>query len=297
MFDLAPRTQAGRRTAAQSLEVVVILAVSVMALLFFSTIWKRWFDPETRFGIVVTVTLIIASGYAIKHLFVTVNIVTDAVIIKALSDGRRWDEKEILAYVKSQRWAFHFLASTIIGRLSTLVSNGRVTLVDQKYQISGKANVAARDQDPPKARVFVSYRHADSANMTGRMRDHLNFRFGSDSVFMDVHSIIGGSDFRLAIRDSMSKCTHLIVVIGEAWPVGRLHNSNDPVRFEIEEGLRLKLPIIPVLVENARFPDAEALPQSLREFGFRTAVKLRLDPDFQQDIERLVDSIVHMKSS
>ena len=44
-------------------------------------------------------------------------------------------------------------------------------------------------------KIFISYRHNDSAAHAGRIYDRLEGHFGSGQVFMDVDTIRPGLDF------------------------------------------------------------------------------------------------------
>ena len=50
-------------------------------------------------------------------------------------------------------------------------------------------------------------------------------------------------------------------------------------------------PIIPVLVRNARMPDREELPDSLKDLVYRNAASVRSDPDFRSDVKRLITRV------
>ena len=142
-------------------------------------------------------------------------------------------------------------------------------------------------------KVFISYRRDDSADITGRLYDHLTSRYGSANIFKDVDSIPLGMDFRTHLGDAVAKCEAVIVVIGPRWsgaaPDGtaRLNDPGDFVRIEVEQALARQIPVIPVLVGGVTMPKADALPDSLRDLVFRNAMQLRPDPDFRGDLSRL----------
>ncbi len=149
------------------------------------------------------------------------------------------------------------------------------------------------------ARIFISYRRQDSPSMTGRIYDKLEAVFGSDRVFRDLDDIAAGQDFRAKIAQEVDKSDVLLVIIGPKWETitdsqghRRLEDPNDFVRLEVEEGLKnSKQIVIPVLVENASMPKPEALPKSMRELCYRNAISVRQDPDFHNDMQKLVDAI------
>jgi hypothetical protein len=146
-------------------------------------------------------------------------------------------------------------------------------------------------------RVFVSYRRADTAQIAGRVFDGLVASYGIDNVFKDVDSIPLGADFRVVIRESISKCDVMIILIGQHWldapgETGRrLDDANDFVRLEIEEALRNGVRVIPLLVDGASMPRDVQLPETLRELAYRNATIVRPDPDFHRDMGRVVEAI------
>lgn len=148
------------------------------------------------------------------------------------------------------------------------------------------------------SRIFISYRQDDSTDSTGRIYDHLSNNFGKENIFKDVNSIPVGTDFRDVIEEEVEACDMLLVIIGRNWLTSgtidgksRLHNPNDFVRLEIESAIERKIPIIPVLVSGGKIPNSADLPESLHKLAFQYSIKLRSDPDFTHDINKLLKSI------
>jgi len=147
------------------------------------------------------------------------------------------------------------------------------------------------------ARIFISYRRADSAGWAGRLHGDLRERFGADRVFRDV-AIAPGVDFREHIEGVMDGCEVLLAVIGPRWatvtgPDGRprLDAPDDLVRLEIERALgRPDVHVIPVLVEGAAIPAADDLPAGLRPLSRRNAVEIT-DVRWEYDVHRLLDCL------
>jgi TIR domain len=147
-------------------------------------------------------------------------------------------------------------------------------------------------------RIFISYRRYDSAYVASAINEKLGQRFGTDSVFFDIDSIPFGTDFRKYISDAVGKCDILLVVIGDSWVEAvdehgkrRLDDPDDFVRLELESALKRNIPVIPVLVGEARIPPMTVLPSSLQELTFRNAAEVRAGRDLQQHITRLIDGI------
>ncbi|MBA4338884.1 MAG: toll/interleukin-1 receptor domain-containing protein [Hyphomonas sp.] len=162
------------------------------------------------------------------------------------------------------------------------------------------AVIAGREPKPPPGaqpvqQMFLSYRRADSADVSGRIRERLLDRFGPGSVFMDVDSIPLGVDFRAHIVSTLARCRTCLVIIGPQWSDARdakgqrrLDDHRDTVRVEIEIALKVGARVIPLLVGNARMPEAEHLPEDVRDLAYRNAMPVRPDPDFGTDTERLI---------
>ena len=68
----------------------------------------------------------------------------------------------------------------------------------------------------------------------------------------------------------------------------RIDEGDDFVRLEIESALRQGKRLIPVLLGDTEMPEAEALPEEIRDLAYRNARQVRPDPDFHNDIMRLI---------
>ena len=143
------------------------------------------------------------------------------------------------------------------------------------------------------SRVFISYRREETAYPAGWLYDRLDERFGDAQVFKDVDSIPLGDDFVAAITTAVGSCDVLLALIGDKWLTitdergrRRLDDPHDFVRLEIEAALARNVRLIPVLVDGARMPRADELPDSLAGLVRRQA--LELSPSrFDSDTNRL----------
>ena len=147
-------------------------------------------------------------------------------------------------------------------------------------------------------RIFLSYRRADSADVTGRIYDRLAEYFGEAAIFKDVDSIPPGIDFKEHLEKAVGKCKIFLVVIGDKWlevsdslNTNRLQDPRDFVRIEVEAALKRNILIIPLLVRGASMPEEEQLPPSLQKLVYRNAISIRPDPDFHRDMDRLIAAI------
>lgn len=114
---------------------------------------------------------------------------------------------------------------------------------------------------------------------------------------MDVTAIEPGRDFRKAIDQSVATCSVLLAMIGQEWlnlkdsrGVRRLDDANDFVRIELASALRRDIPVVPVLVRGAKMPDAEQLPDDLKELAYRNAVELT-HARWKSDVQVLLQAL------
>jgi TIR domain len=143
-------------------------------------------------------------------------------------------------------------------------------------------------------RIFISYRREETAYPAGWLYDRLADRFGAGQVFKDVDSIQLGDDFVEVITEAVGSCDVLLALIGDEWlritdehGRRRLDDPDDFVRLEIEAALTRKVRVIPILVDGARMPRAEELPDSLARLVRRQS--LELSPSrFEFDTSRLL---------
>jgi peptidoglycan hydrolase-like protein with peptidoglycan-binding domain len=142
------------------------------------------------------------------------------------------------------------------------------------------------------ARITISYRRDDSGAITGRIFDRLVAHYGRESIFRDIDNIPLGVDFRDQINRVLDQSDIVLAIVGPRW-IGprrgqsRLDNEADPVRLEIEAVLRRNVPLIPVLVLGAPMPQANQLPESLRDFAYRNGIQVDAGQDFDTHIARL----------
>jgi TIR domain len=138
--------------------------------------------------------------------------------------------------------------------------------------------ISAPAQGVKRARIFVSYRREGDA-----------IRLGVD--FVEV------------INEEVAKCDVLLALIGRSWLDAQneadqrvLDNPDDFVRLEIAAALKRKIPVIPILVDGAKIPPANRLPEELQGLARRNALDLR-NASFKADMDRLVQQLKTSKSS
>jgi hypothetical protein len=164
---------------------------------------------------------------------------------------------------------------------------------------SENAKATTTKADPRKKKqIFMSYRREDSLDVAGRIYDRLVQEFGKEAIFKDIDSIPFGVDFRKHLKDTIDKCDIALIVVGDRWlsvtdanGQRRLDSPADFVRIELESALQREIPVIPVLIKDAKMPDEAELPDSLKEFAYRNGTVVRHDPDFHSDMDRLIKSL------
>jgi hypothetical protein len=142
------------------------------------------------------------------------------------------------------------------------------------------------------ARIFVSYRRQDSRHFARVLKTRIESRFGNDSVFLDLDAIPIGVDFQTHVEAAIGQCQAMLLVIGDKWLAtdgtgkNRLFAPHDTVRMEIATALARKVPIVPVLVDDATMPTLDDLPDEIRNVTSLNAATVR-DADFEHHMTRL----------
>jgi hypothetical protein len=147
------------------------------------------------------------------------------------------------------------------------------------------------------ARIFMSYRRADSGSAAGRLYDHLASHFGRDQIFIDVDAIKPGVDFVDVLENTLAQCDALIAVIGRQWLTvkdkdgkRRLDDPNDFIRLEVETALKRNIRVIPVLVDGAEMPSTADLPETLANLRRRNALTVS-NERFSYDVGMLISTV------
>jgi TIR domain len=146
---------------------------------------------------------------------------------------------------------------------------------------------------PDTAKIFISYRRRETAGHAGRLYDGLSEHFGHDRVFMDL-TMEPGVDFAETINEAVGDCGALVALIGDEWISvtdergrRRIDDPADIHRLEIEAALDRKVLVIPALVQGARMPTEEELPDGLDPLVRRHAVELS-EQRWDYDVSRLI---------
>jgi hypothetical protein len=196
------------------------------------------------------------------------------------------------------------------GELSELSFKRAVTLSDSRWDsdLQGLIKVIeAAFSQPPTSKtnsanrtLFLCYRREDTQDAAGRLHDRLVDAYGPDHVFMDIDSVPLGIDFVDHVTDQISRCSGVIVMIGRQWLTAtdvrgrrRLDFEDDLVRTELAAALERKIPVIPVLVQDATVPASEDLPPNIKPLARRNGINLT-GAAWKAGVERLIKELDHV---
>jgi hypothetical protein len=147
-------------------------------------------------------------------------------------------------------------------------------------------------------KVFISYRRADSQVTAGRMAQFLDGVHMVEEAFLDVDDINVGENFEPKIQRTLAKASHVFVLIGSQWlgPAGssgraRIFDVDDVVHQETSAALRGGNKLVPILVDDARMPRADELPDDLKRLPKINAFSLRTS-HFDEDMDNLLDVLL-----
>jgi len=152
--------------------------------------------------------------------------------------------------------------------------------------------------------IFINYRREDSNWIALAIYNKLIDYFNQDNIFKDFNTIEPGNDFVLAIDEALNSCSVLLVIIADNWlnitdekGLQRIFKEDDFVRIEIEKAIAKNKKIIPVLVDNAKMPSSNALPDSIRDLAFKQAFEIstkRFDKDMDE-LSKLLSKELEIK--
>ena len=152
-------------------------------------------------------------------------------------------------------------------------------------------------------KIFIDYRRDDDPGSAQALFARLEQAFPPEQLFIDVDSIEPGLDFVRVLNDQVAQCDVLVAVIGRDWIDARdstggrrLDNPGDFVRIEIESALAQDKRVIPVLVGQAEMPRPDQLPETLRSFARRNAVRLTHER-FRADAQGLITALQRVLKS
>ena len=145
-------------------------------------------------------------------------------------------------------------------------------------------------------KIYICYRRDDSgmSGVAGRIGDSLGNEFGPDGVFLVTDKLKLGRRFDDELLRTLNESDVFLVVIGRDWlqtlQQRQSSNQTDYVVVEIREALRLKLTVIPLVVNDAELPDESLLPVEISSAMRWHGHNVRHE-SFQRDLRELVQAI------
>lgn len=148
-----------------------------------------------------------------------------------------------------------------------------------------------------RTKVFISYRWSDSRDRAYLLYEKLARAFGSEHVHLDQEGASLGSDFQARMTDGLRASSAMLVLIGPAWNPEiegtgkrRLDHENDPIRYEVEAGLRAGMHMIPVMSQEVPVPAVADLPERLRPLLLRNIAFIS-PTQVTASINRIIDDL------
>jgi hypothetical protein len=135
-------------------------------------------------------------------------------------------------------------------------------------------------------RVFISYRPEDSIGIAGRIRDRLVLELGPDNVIFDIDTVPPEVDLPRHIDNMVASCDLVLVIIGRRWDSAAGEDGERRLYLEVDAAQRHYVRVVPVLVDGATMPEPSHAPTSI--LG-GTPFSVRNDPDFQTDVDGILD--------
>ena len=216
---------------------------------------------------------------------------------RTLEDGHT--TRQLRGDFASDKELYYNRLSDLANDVATYINQLRHGTSDRSQESVTKPAVTtdARDRAPAVRRIFLCYRRDDSGAIVGRIYDRLSRDFGEQNIFKDVDNIPFGVDFVEHLDGEIQKCDVVFVVIGPRWlacdsnSAQRLEDPRDFVRIEIVSALRRAIPVVPLLVDGAEMPRVNQLPDEIKPLAYRNGAQIRHDPDFHNDLSRLLSRL------
>jgi len=145
-------------------------------------------------------------------------------------------------------------------------------------------------------KIFISYRQEDTSGYVINLHGILTRHYGAEHIFMDISDVGAGERFVEAFKAEINSSDIFLAVIGKDWLTitekKQSTNDNDYVGLEIETALARgrEIIIIPVLVEGARVPLKQDLPEKLQQLVELNAVELS-NRWYERDVNQLIEGL------
>jgi len=134
--------------------------------------------------------------------------------------------------------------------------------------------------------IFVNYRREPHEMVVAAIAERLRHYFGDDEVFI-ANGIPSGDEYPATIKARLRNCAVLVAVIHKGWSDSlKEPPCKDWVRDEIKIALDRGIPVIPVLLGDAKMPEPDHLPIDIRRLAIYQAAPVGTT-SFTADLHRL----------
>jgi hypothetical protein len=138
--------------------------------------------------------------------------------------------------------------------------------------------------------IFISYRRDDTSLPAGKLYYRLSGSFPQNKIYIGLDRVAHGEDLVKTIEKAVESSYVLIALIGRRWLISDLGRPDDHVRSELSAAFKRNTRVIPVLVEGARMPRDDELPDELKALVTLKAWQVS-DASFEADYGHLVSGI------
>jgi len=150
-------------------------------------------------------------------------------------------------------------------------------------------------------KIFVYYRRKlEGGWEADAIATRLAMEFGAEQIFLDVKGIPPGADFAKKLLFEIGQAVALVVVLGKDWHMTqdeetgdkRIGQEDDWVRLEIRTAIQRRIPIFPLLIDDAKPPPAKALPDDIMPLlavQHRPVRQTHVDEDLRSVIDALAE--------
>ena len=143
-------------------------------------------------------------------------------------------------------------------------------------------------------KVFISYRRDECLLHAHALYGHLQIS-PEIKPFMDMANLQPGEAFPKILEEQIRLSSNFVLLVGKQSLRGDHTNLNDErnsnvdwVKREIVAAIGAGIPILPVLVDGARFPPSSDLPLEIRQIATINAIDLDHKQNFDASIKKII---------
>ncbi len=140
--------------------------------------------------------------------------------------------------------------------------------------------------------IFISYRRDGGFEAADSIYQRL--KSAGYSVFLDVEQLNSGK-FNTKLLAVIEQCKDFIIVL-PPMALDRCVNDDDWVRQEVEHAIKSGKNIVPIMLRGFQWPEADELPESMRELPNFNGISASDHNVFVENIERLKKNFLVSKT-